>query len=69
MAGESKCGELSGLFELKKATLKPEYLTNFMVHDVDYPRHRMVHMIRKTIEGSSELITRACTDLEFTIFF
>ncbi|XP_031627241.1 uncharacterized protein LOC116343360 [Contarinia nasturtii] len=65
----AKCGEMTGTFELKNAKLKPEYLTNYMVHDVDFPRHRMIHMVRKAIEGSDEVPIRACIDMEFNIIF
>lgn len=54
---------------MKNARLKPEYLTNFMVHDVEYPKHRMIHMTRKPIEGTDDVVLRACIDIEFTIFF
>lgn len=60
---------MQGNFELKNARMKPEYLTNFMKQDTDYPRHRMIHMVKKNIEGTDDLIIRACINLEFTVIF
>lgn len=60
---------LQGDFELINAKLKVEYLTNYMVHDVDFPRHHMRHMIHKKLPGSDEVAIRACVDMEFTVIF
>lgn len=55
---------------MTNAQLKPSYLTNFMVHDVEFPRHRMRHMVRKVVDKNTEnTILRACIDMEFTVVF
>lgn len=63
------CEFFQGTFEMVNAQLKPEYLTNFMVHDTDFPRHRMRHMIRKIVDNTDNTIIRACLDVEFTVVF
>lgn len=55
---------------MTNAQLKPEFLTNFMVHDTGFPRHRMRHMLRKMIDDTTEhTILRACVEMEFTLVF
>lgn len=54
------------------AQLKPSYLTDFMVHDVAFPKHRMRHMVRKFVDKSQkteDTILRACIDVEFNVVF
>lgn len=58
-----------GEFEINNAKLKLSYLTNYMVHDVDFPRHRMIHVLRKNLEGFDEPPLRFCLDMEFTLVF
>lgn len=60
---------LKGTFDLINAQLKPKYLTNFMVHDVECPRHRMRHMVRKIVDTTDNAILRACVDMDFTVVF
>lgn len=73
MTGVQVCNFMSlffqGTFELTNARLKLEYLSNFMVHDVDFPRHRMRHMLRKVLSGTEDTVLRACIDMEWTLLF
>lgn len=66
---ESKCGEASGIFHLTNARLKPDYLTSYMIKDVEHARHRMDLIMRKKGKQSGELYLRACITLDFELIF
>lgn len=58
-----------GEFKLDNACLKPEYLTQFMVADVEHARHRMKILILKKGNIEAENVVRACINVEFDLVF
>lgn len=58
-----------GVFPFTNARLEPEYLTDFMTHDINFPRHRMRFALRKVHDNIEDTILRACVDVWFDIIF
>lgn len=58
-----------GEFKLENARLKAEYLTDFMIEDVEHARHRMQILIIKKGKTEAENLLRACLNFEFDLIF
>lgn len=54
---------------MDNARLKPEYLTDFMVEDVEHARHRMQILIKKKGATEAENLLRMCLNIEFDLIF
>lgn len=67
----ARCGELDGKFQLEGATLKPEYLKNYLKFDEALAKYR-IHMLfhrKGNSEASEKLHVRGCVDLEFDLIY
>lgn len=54
---------------MENARLKPEYLTQFMIEDVEHARHRMQILVMKKGKTEAENVVRACFNIEFDLVF
>lgn len=54
---------------MENARLKPEYLTQFMIQDVEHARHRMQILVIKKGKTEAENVFRACFNIEFDLVF
>lgn len=67
----ARCGELNGEFQLDTATLKPEYLTNYLKFDESMPTYRIQMLFHRigNSEASERLHVRGCVNLEFDLIY
>ncbi|XP_037050650.1 uncharacterized protein LOC119084677 [Bradysia coprophila] len=63
----SKCGEMTGEFDLLSAKLLPEYLENYLVVDPHLTRHRIQMLFHKIGETGHNEHPRACVNMEFVV--
>lgn len=56
-----------GEFTLDNATLKREYIANYIIQDPNFARHRLNIIIRKKAADTNKYILRGCVDIDFDI--